>query len=141
MSEADCMSGCPCHVQVRDKWIPSDSTPWLAVISSIVTHLKRGKRVVVHCNGGKGRTGTVVAAVLLSEAVGKGMWCVGINADTSMHEVANSKVSMAQAIHLMRRARPGTLKNPLQQLYLWHMKHRLHRIDVEHEAQTAQMVI
>ena len=61
--------------------------------------VSEGKRVCVHCNGGKGRTGTLVACVLLALR-------------------APGCASVGGATAVMRRCRPGMLKNPLQQLYV-----------------------
>eukprot|EP00976_Prorocentrum_cordatum_P040403 819320-Prorocentrum_minimum.AAC.1 len=45
-------------LQVRDKWIPKEDVGELAL--KIIDHLKKGQNVVIHCYGGKGRTGTVL---------------------------------------------------------------------------------
>lgn len=91
---------------VRDKWIPEDSQTFINdVVRPIIGHLKAGKRVLVHCNGGKGRTGTAVAAVLMTGAGGR-------------H-------SLGSAIAAMRAARPGMLRNPLQQMYLVYLRRTL----------------
>ena len=58
-----------------------------------------GGAVYVHCNGGKGRTGTLVACVLLALR-------------------APGCESVGGATAVMRRCRSGMLKNPLQQLYV-----------------------
>ena len=54
----------------------------------------------VNTTGGKGRTGTVVAAVLLA---------------------LNRAESLGDAVNQMQSARPGMLRNPLQQMYVWHL--------------------
>eukprot|EP00929_Paragymnodinium_shiwhaense_P032007 TRINITY_DN17814_c0_g1_i1.p1 TRINITY_DN17814_c0_g1~~TRINITY_DN17814_c0_g1_i1.p1 ORF type:complete len:294 (+),score=53.07 TRINITY_DN17814_c0_g1_i1:242-1123(+) len=93
------------HFPIRDKWIPSDSRKFMTeAVLPVVAMLAQGKRVLVHCNGGKGRTGTLVAAVLLT------------GRDSRL------KVDgLSQAVRVMRGSRPGMLKNPLQQMYLMHL--------------------
>ena len=88
------------RVAIRDKWIPSDSTAFLRdAVAPVARAVAEGKRVCVHCNGGKGRTGTLVACVLLALR-------------------APGCESVGGATAVMRRCRPGMLKNPLQQLYV-----------------------
>ena len=87
------------RVAIRDKWIPSDTVAFLRVAETTARAVAEGKRVCVHCNGGKGRTGTLVACVLLA-----------------LRAPGCETVGGATAV--MRRCRPGMLKNPLQQLYV-----------------------
>jgi len=61
--------------------------------------LPESKCVVVHCNGGKGRSGTVLVATLV--ALGK---------------------KVQQAIEIVRKARSGTIQNPLQIAYVKNFK-------------------
>ena len=97
------------HFPVRDKWIPTDSGPFLNDVVVPVAHLlSQGKRLLVHCNGGKGRTGTLVAAVLFA-TTGEGM----------------GASSLREATSLMRAVRPGMLRNPLQRLYLRFLRHAI----------------
>eukprot|EP00656_Telonema_subtile_P048035 TRINITY_DN562_c0_g1_i1.p1 TRINITY_DN562_c0_g1~~TRINITY_DN562_c0_g1_i1.p1 ORF type:complete len:431 (+),score=63.15 TRINITY_DN562_c0_g1_i1:219-1511(+) len=93
------------HAPVRDKWIPSDDLKYVSqTIAQAVAWVRAGKRVLIHCNGGKGRTGTAVAAVMLTT--------LGGDIQT---------LSLSECITQMRAVRPGMLYNPLQQLYLWHL--------------------
>ena len=83
------------HFPIRDKFVPEDLEAFCSLILGIVELLHAGKTVVVHCNGGKGRTGLVVAAIL----------------------VAYQNSTVMEAIQICRAARPGVLYNPLQILY------------------------
>lgn len=52
--------------QLRDKWFPPSVTALLQLIAELVWLLREGHSVVIHCYGGKGRTGTVAGALLLT---------------------------------------------------------------------------
>jgi hypothetical protein len=81
----------------RDKWWPSTASldRTLHTVSFVLNQLRSQKNVLVHCNGGKGRTGLVVVAVLLTLGM-----------------------SLPQAVDAVRRARKGCIHNPSQLLYL-----------------------
>lgn len=97
------------HFPIRDKWIPGDTRAFLVeVVAPVARWLREGRRVLVHCNGGKGRTGTLVAAVLLTSS--------GFGLDVR---------TLDDATRLMRSSRPGMLKNPLQRAYLLHLRQAL----------------
>eukprot|EP01114_Cavostelium_apophysatum_P023788 TRINITY_DN9073_c0_g1_i2.p1 TRINITY_DN9073_c0_g1~~TRINITY_DN9073_c0_g1_i2.p1 ORF type:complete len:138 (+),score=1.43 TRINITY_DN9073_c0_g1_i2:247-660(+) len=83
------------HCPIKDKWIPSSMKVLVSVVNQICDRLREDKKIVVHCNGGKGRTGLVVAATLVR---------LGMEPN--------------QAIAMIRHARPGMLRNPMQILYL-----------------------
>ncbi len=53
---------------IQDMGIPeeAESEPYRAFVEDVVERLRRGDRVVVHCRGGLGRTGTVAACVLVA---------------------------------------------------------------------------
>jgi protein-tyrosine phosphatase len=87
------------HCSVRDKWVPSHTPIFISdVVNPIINLMKEGKRVHVHCHGGKGRTGTLVGAVLLS---------------------LDKELSLSEAVKQMRACRSGMLKNPLHHWYLY----------------------
>ena len=69
----------------------SQAPAWLAALRQIRARLLAGERVVVHCRGGLGRTGTFVAALLTSFGA-----------------------SASEAIAACRAARPGTVENSRQ---------------------------
>lgn len=85
------------HLPIRDVDIPAASfdAVWEDVRADMMTRLKAGGRVVLHCRGGLGRTG-IVAALLLIES--------GMHADT--------------AILTVRRARPGAIETAAQERYV-----------------------
>ena len=84
----------------RDRWVPSAGfsslVPLVELSRALAKRLRMGQRVHVHCHGGRGRTATVVVATLV--ALG---------------------VPLGEALLATRRARPRTLHNPMQQLYVW----------------------
>ncbi len=45
------------HFPVRDKWIPHSMNQFKLLVDEVVERIRGGKTVLVHCNGGKGRTG------------------------------------------------------------------------------------
>jgi protein-tyrosine phosphatase len=87
------------HFPIKDKYIPSSMEQFMVLIDTIIEKLKEGKCVVVHCNGGKGRSGTVLVATLV--AMGR---------------------KVQQAIEVVRKARSGTIQNPLQIAYVKNFK-------------------
>jgi protein-tyrosine phosphatase len=100
------------HFPIRDKWIPSSTHAFVTQAVQPLAKLilaedgsssssSSSPRVFVHCNGGKGRTGLLVAAILHALRQHKG-----------------SAGDVWQGVREMRACRKGMLKNPLQQLYL-----------------------
>jgi protein-tyrosine phosphatase len=81
----------------RDKWIPSETSlhDLVEVVELIVQNLLTGRRVLVHCFGGKGRTGVIIVSVLIRLGV-----------------------PYPIAIDLIRTSRKGCIHNPLQLFYL-----------------------
>ena len=87
------------YLNLRDKWVPWNSQAYLSeLVLPLTGYLRSGSRVLIHCNGGKGRTGMLVAALLMTSAGGR--------------------QTLRGAISSMRRVRAGMLRNPLQQLFL-----------------------
>lgn len=84
---------------IKDKWIPESMADLIRLVDALVTRLKSGKIIAVHCNGGKGRSGTVAVACLVA---------MGQRVDKS--------------IDVVRKARSGTIRNPLQIVYVKRFK-------------------
>lgn len=83
------------HAPIRDKWIPKSMDFLHETVDVLLEHIKSGRNIVVHCNGGKGRAGLVVASTLIT---------LGIQA--------------SQSIDAVRSVRKGALYNPIQLVYL-----------------------
>ena len=90
-SEVACRETLP----IADKRAPSSTQAFDELIARLVDRIDNDWRVVVHCNGGKGRSALVTAAVL-----------IGLG------------VSQSAAVAGVRAARPGSLRNPLQIFFL-----------------------
>jgi len=92
------------HFPIVDKYVPEQGIHcFLAQAKVLAQRMQQGKRVVVHCNGGKGRSATMAAAMayLYTQLTdGVTPW------------------SMPKAIAKTRGTCKGSLKNPLQLGYL-----------------------
>mmetsp|Transcript_32174 Transcript_32174/g.44623 ORF Transcript_32174/g.44623 Transcript_32174/m.44623 type:complete len:391 (-) Transcript_32174:47-1219(-) len=96
------------HFPIRDKWVPSDHLEFIKLVQRLVAKLKCGHQVVVHCYGGKGRTGTLTGALLLA------LW----EEDSVSRRTLAGRWGLTAAVKTIRTRRPGSLKNLLQRIYL-----------------------
>ena len=85
------------QLPIPDAGIPDHSfeDSWADAGPRLRALLKDGHNIVIHCKGGLGRTGTVAARLLIE---------FGVNPRT--------------AIQSVRRARPGSIENSLQEKYI-----------------------
>ncbi|MGH2598827.1 MAG: ADP-ribosylglycohydrolase family protein, partial [Dehalococcoidia bacterium] len=85
------------HLPVRDVSVPDDAFEdgWAYAGPRLHDHLRCGRRIVVHCLGGLGRTGTVAARLLIEG---------GVDPDV--------------AIRAVRVARPGAIETLEQERYV-----------------------
>lgn len=68
---------------------------WPIIRQRLLAHLEDGERVLVHCHGGRGRSGTIVASLLVTG---------GLTPDA--------------AIAAVRRVRPGAIETPDQEAWV-----------------------
>jgi ADP-ribosyl-[dinitrogen reductase] hydrolase len=83
------------HFPIKDKWLPKSTDDLCELVHFILSQLMDGKRVILHCNGGKGRAATVCCATMVAMGFDVG-----------------------ESIDIIRKARSGTLINPIQIMYL-----------------------
>lgn len=79
---------------------------WPQLSVELIDDLLSGQRVVVHCKGGLGRAGTVAAMLLLQ---------------------AEKSMKAADAIRMIRSARPGAIETNAQEEFIEQWAHRLHQ--------------
>jgi protein-tyrosine phosphatase len=83
---------------IRDVSVPDSIEAFLQMIRIAVDVLKHGETVVAHCKGGLGRAGTTAA-------------CIAVAA-------TDAEISAAEAIGLVRKARPGAIETKAQELFV-----------------------
>ena len=83
------------HYPIRDKDIPSCMERFHDEVKNIYSMLNEGKKVVVHCAGGVGRSGTIASAVL-----------------------CYAGFSGIDAIKLVQQRRLNAIKRPCQQHFI-----------------------
>jgi len=94
------------HLPIVDTGIPEDGfhASWVTSGAELRGVLTRGGRVLLHCRGGLGRSGTIAAQLLIE---------LGMSADAAIREV--------------RAARPGAIENETQEDYVLGLKTTDHR--------------
>lgn len=87
------------HVPIVDQHIPDaqGEVALAELLPRLVSRLRNGERVLVHCKGGLGRAGTVAALLLLS---------------------SDEAADPAQVIERIRAVRPGAIETRSQQRYV-----------------------
>lgn len=80
------------HFPIHDMQAPVSVEKLDRLVSLILQMLKAGRILMIHCFGGKGRTGLVAAAVLIKHA----------------------KLTALQAVNYIRHIRPGAIETPQQ---------------------------
>jgi len=83
------------HFQIKDKWVPEYMEDLVAMVQMMLVRIERQRCILVHCNGGKGRTGLVVVSTLVA---------LGVPID--------------EAVSVVRKARDGMIQNPAQLIYV-----------------------
>lgn len=85
------------HLPIEDGGVPDDvaEAAWEGVGADLRRRLRASERIVIHCKGGLGRTGVMAARLL-----------VELGAEP------------AEAVRLVRKARPGAIENELQERYV-----------------------
>ena len=82
---------------IRDTACPESEEEFDEAVGRITGALRGGKTVVIHCQGGLGRTGLTAAACLIA---------------------AGSDLSAEEAIRVVRRARAGAVENERQEEFV-----------------------
>jgi hypothetical protein len=85
------------HLEIRDADVPDRrfETAWPAAREAVLAVLERGGKVLVHCRGGLGRTGLVVARLLVEQGM-----------------------AAEEAIRLTREARHGAIETRAQERHV-----------------------
>jgi protein-tyrosine phosphatase len=85
------------HLSIPDRHAPGDifKHAWPTVSPDLHARLDRGEKLLIHCMGGIGRTGTVAALLLIERGIPCG-----------------------EAISLVRGARHGAIETQEQEIYL-----------------------
>jgi ADP-ribosyl-[dinitrogen reductase] hydrolase len=86
-----------CQFPITDFGTPSAEVAehWAQTMPSLLTHLQKGQKILIHCAAGYGRTGMMTATLLVA---------MGIDAE--------------KAVENVRLVRPGTIETPEQEAFI-----------------------
>ncbi len=82
---------------IRDAGVPRSMPTTIDYVSGLAARVRRGERVVVHCNGGLGRSGLIAACARAA---------LGLDTDAGA------------AIAAVREPRPGAIETPAQERFV-----------------------
>jgi len=106
---------------IRDRFIPKSISDYIQLIYSIIIHANHfhRNRLLVHCMGGMGRTGmTIVCLELVYEYINQQDEQQNfIERFCHYPFLLTKSCRVCQAISNVRKARPGTIHNPLQIMF------------------------
>jgi NAD-dependent SIR2 family protein deacetylase/ADP-ribosylglycohydrolase/protein-tyrosine phosphatase/TPR repeat protein len=83
---------------IRDVSVPTSMKSFAKMIREIVRQLNDGKKVVVHCKGGLGRTGLTTACAIVA--------------------ASGNRISSTEAVKMVRQSRPGAVETRQQENFV-----------------------
>lgn len=83
------------HYQIKDHYIPTNLQTFHQLVLLTLNLLDSGKKILIHCRGGVGRTGVLCACVLIHKGF-----------------------TGTEAISYVRERRKGALKNLVQRIFI-----------------------
>ena len=114
---------------ITDKWIPSDMSEFTLLIMTIAQKVINKEMTLIHCNGGKGRSAMVLAAVMFILHTVNTNNNTETNIETNTNSNHNNNIlhhshpgtlsNMYEVINRIKAQCHGTLRNPMQIMYLY----------------------
>lgn len=92
------------HYPIVDVSVPTNSATFRVLIERLYAQVQAGEQILVHCKGGLGRTGLVVACLLVRLG----------------HEAA-------AAVRITRETRKGTIQTSLQEQWVYNFARKIER--------------
>ncbi len=89
------------ELAIRDGGVPVDRRPVRALVLDILSSVARGETVVVHCRGGLGRTGILVACCVMEH-----------------RRAGGHAVDADEVMRVVRAARRGAIENAAQEAWI-----------------------